>query len=213
LLANLQVPHHQTAVAADPDWYKPLHEPSRPWDISFFGLLYDNRLATLQSILEALPAGVRPKGRFVGPCRSRLHHFRAAQRIGHYPLAAQQLKHGAHWTHEQINELNNQSKICLNIFHPQSVDSLNMRTFEACCSGAFLLCQSNVALGRYFVLGKEVEPYETPQEAADKIAFYLRNNDLARTIAAAGRERVLRDHTMKARTKQILLTLKDDSLL
>jgi len=117
------------------------------WDVSFLGRLYENRLALLESILSELPRDLRLKGRIVGSYRSRIHPIRTVRSVrGRFPLTAQHLHHGQNVAHRYINTLNNESKVCLNLFHEQSTDSLNMRTFETCASGAFLLCQSNPAL-------------------------------------------------------------------
>ena len=210
ILDALPIPHHQVALAVDPDWYHPIDGSRRRWDVSFVGALYENRLSTLESILTAVPAGTTPTGRFVGAFRSHVHPLRTARMLRRYPLTARKLKHGRNLKHEQINRLYNQSQICLNIFHPQSVESVNPRTFETCGSGAFLLCQSNAALGRYFSIGREVEAFNTPEEAGDKIAYYLRNDTSTRRIAAAGRERVLKEHTIKFRVAQMLAMMRSD---
>ncbi len=209
-LAPLDVPCHHVAMAADPYWYRPLDNIKARWDVSLVGALYDNRLALLESILRELPSDLPLQGHFVGSFRSYVRPLRAARHLSPYPLLARHLHHGSNWTHDQINRLNNETRICMNILHPQSVDSLNPRTFETLCSGAFLLCQSNEALARCFEVGKEVESFATPVEAAEKISFYLRNPSAAKTIAEAGRRRVMRDHTMGVRVGQILNLLEQD---
>jgi spore maturation protein CgeB len=212
LLSQLKVPYHQVALAADPDCYYPMNECRKDLDVSFVGRLYDNRLAMLDSIMTIIPHSICIKANFVGSYRSRLHPSRTSALLGRYPMTSRYLIHTYNWNHDEINLLNNRSSVCLNVFHPQSKDSLNMRTFETCCSGSFLLCESNHALNRCFAVGQEMEVFESPQEAAEKILYYLRNNTIATRIALAGRERVLKDHTVKARTAQILATLEGDGL-
>jgi len=212
-LSLLNVPHFQVALAADPDLYYPTEIEGYQWDVSFVGQLYDNRLDTLESVLAELPSDSNIKMHFVGSYRSFWHPRRARRRVKRYSLTSPHLKHGSYWSHAQINTLNNFSRICLNILHPQSKDSLNMRAFETCCSGAFLLCQDNEALGDSFVIGREVEAFRTPQEAAAKITYYLQHDGAARKIALAGRERVLSEHTMKTRTQQMLAILENEGLL
>ena len=209
-LEALEVPCHHVAMAADPYWYRPLGGVQTRWDVSFIGQLYDNRLSLLESILGQLPPGLPLQGRFVGSFRSYAHPLRASRRLSSYPVLTRHLHHGSNWTHDQINRLNNETRICMNILHPQSADSLNPRTFETCCSGAFLLCQSNTALAQCFKVGKEVESFASPAEAAEKISFYLRNPSAAKPIAEAGRQRVMRDHTMGVRVGQILSLLEED---
>ncbi len=63
-------------------------------------------------------------------------------------------------------------------------------------------------MGRYLDLGREVEVFETAEEAADKAFYYLNHDAAARRIAAAGRRRVLAEHTYKTRVGQIIQGLK-----
>jgi spore maturation protein CgeB len=212
-VADLRVPCHHVPLATDLGWYHPIDGAERIWDVSFFGAFHDNRLTELESILTELPLGSSLEMRFAGPWRSRAHPIRSRRRIGRYPLTAQYLSHVQNWTHNQINLLNNQTSICLNVLHQQSVDSLNMRAFETCGSGAFLLCQSNAALSRSFAPGREVEAFDSPQDAAEKILFYLQHEDAARKIAAAGRDRVMTDHTFQVRTQEILSMIRADGEL
>ena len=212
-LARLSVPYHHVAVAADPHWYYPIAGQARTWDISFVGAPYANRLSMFESILSTLPRDMGIRARFVGPYISHLHPVNVVKLRRKYPLTAAHLKHGENLPHESINMIYNRSRICLNMFHEQSLDSLNPRAFETCCSGSFLLSEFNRAISRSFSVGDEMETFHDAKEAADKIVYYLQHETLSNRIAAAGRSRVMREHTIKVRMREILATLAADGLL
>jgi hypothetical protein len=79
-----------------------------------------------------------------------------------------------------------------------------LRDFEAPLSGAFYLVQNFVDLPLFYRLGVEVESWSTLDELTAKVRHYLdRPEDRAR-IAAAGRERALRDHTWDVRLGDLM---------
>lgn len=213
ILSSLCVPHQLVPLAVDPDLYFPISSSTPLWDLSFVGALYANRLSMLDSIFSVLQSNGGVRARVVGDYRYELHPFLTRRLLRLHPSVAPFLEHAVGWPHERINSLYNQSRICLNVFHPQSVESVNPRFFELGGSGAFQLCQANVAVGKYLDVGREVEVFETAEEAADKASFYLRNDTAARRIGDAGRRRVLSDHTYKIRIGQIVQALRRNGIL
>lgn len=84
----------------------------------------------------------------------------------------------------------------------------NMRLFEATGCGALLLTDYRDNLDELFEIGKEVVAYRSPEEAVMLAHYYQHHPTEANSIALAGRERTLRDHTYKKRmlqTSEILL--------
>lgn len=79
----------------------------------------------------------------------------------------------------------------------------NMRLFEATGTGALLLTDEAEGLGRLFDLGREAVTYADADDLAEKIAYYLEHEDERARIAAAGRERTLRDHTWDVRMREL----------
>lgn len=91
-----------------------------------------------------------------------------------------------------------ESRICLNI-RRRITDGANMRTFEIPACGGFQLALFSDELAGFFEPEREVACFRTIEEAHDKAAFYLVHESARQAIAAAGRERFYRDHTLKSR--------------
>lgn len=77
----------------------------------------------------------------------------------------------------------------------------NSRMYEATGMGALLVTEMRENLSEMFEPGKEVVTYESPEEALEKIDYYLKHESERKKIAAAGHERTLKEHTYKNRMK------------
>lgn len=84
----------------------------------------------------------------------------------------------------------------------------NMRLYEATGVGTLLLTDKKDNLGELFEVGKEVLAYESPEEAAALIAYYLNNPAEADAIAQAGQARTLSEHSYATRMGELLPILK-----
>ena len=78
----------------------------------------------------------------------------------------------------------------------------NMRLFEATGCGAMLVTDYKDNLNELFEIGKEVVAYRSSEECAALVKYYLAHPEEAETIARAGQQRTLRDHTYEMRMKQ-----------
>lgn len=88
------------------------------------------------------------------------------------------------------------ARICLN----NHIDILggrgqNMRVFEATGSGACLLTEEDPNLTSLFEAGKEVATFRSDAELLEKIDWYLDHPSERDTLAAAGHQRCLADHS------------------
>lgn len=83
------------------------------------------------------------------------------------------------------------------------VMQLKARTFEVPGCGGFLLTQDAPQLDQYFVLGREIGTFQETEDLVDAVRFYLDDEDLRARIAAAGYDRVRRDHTYERRFSDI----------
>jgi len=81
--------------------------------------------------------------------------------------------------------------------------SNNMRLFESTGVGAMLVTDWKVNLHELFEPGKEVAAYRTPEECAELVAYYCAHDEERRTIARAGQQRTLRDHTYHQRMQEL----------
>jgi hypothetical protein len=93
------------------------------------------------------------------------------------------------------------SAIALNFHHPQFRRGTSLRTFALCCSGAFQLADWRDGLDRWLTPGVELETFRTPAELRTLAERYLADATGRRRIAAAGRARVLAEHTYQHRLR------------
>jgi spore maturation protein CgeB len=82
---------------------------------------------------------------------------------------------------------------------PAAVRQLKGRTFEIPGAGGFLLTEHVEELEEYYSLGREVVSFQSAEELIDCARFYLAHDAARRTVARAGYERTLRDHTYERR--------------
>jgi spore maturation protein CgeB len=100
------------------------------------------------------------------------------------------------------------AKIILNITRSNfygAETGINLRIFETVAAGCFLLTDYCEEIGEEFVLGEEIETFRCRGELADKVNYYLKNDDKRIAIARRGHERFLRDHTWRARLGRAFL--------
>lgn len=77
------------------------------------------------------------------------------------------------------------------------------RNFEIPACGSFCLTEYADGLTKYYEIGKEIECFSRPQEAVEKIRYYLAHDQEREEIARAGYECTLRDHTYEKRFQEI----------
>ena len=110
-----------------------------------------------------------------------------------------------------VPELFRRSRILLGIgtiFHCDHLFALKLRDFDCPMSGSFYLTSANPDLARVYEIGKEVDVYSTPEECAAKCSFYLKHPVERETIARAGCQRALLDHTWSSRFTDLFAFLR-----
>lgn len=160
--------------ASDPNLFKPMPEEEKLWDVSFVGSRY----------------GIR--GQIVHVLR------RAGIQVAAY---------GSGWengriTTEDVPRLFAQSKIILGVSaigHCQDFVGLKLRDFDAPMSGSCYVTQHNDDLHELYEVGREIVTYRDIDECVEKVRYLLGHESARETIAKAGRERALRDHTWDKR--------------
>lgn len=101
----------------------------------------------------------------------------------------------------------NSFDINLCFLNKQNHDTLNTRCLAIPACRAFMLAERTNDLKELFEEGKEAEFFETPQELFDKIIFYLKHENLRKSIAQAGRERCEKSGYSNYERLQGLLTI------
>lgn len=119
--------------------------------------------------------------------------------------------------HDEMVSLFNQSRINLNLSNSASwdarylcsspramidrarsrkiVEQLKARHFEINGCGGFQLSYYVAGLEKLYLIGDEIAIYGTPEDMVEKVRFYLKNGDIRESIASAGYQRTLSDHT------------------
>jgi spore maturation protein CgeB len=99
----------------------------------------------------------------------------------------------------------NQSKISLNLSSASEKGKIQIkgRDFEAPGCGSLLLTKDTAEIAEYFIPGEEIITYQDAYDAAEKVRYYLGNEEERARIAKKGYERVIKEHTMENRLFQI----------
>lgn len=88
---------------------------------------------------------------------------------------------------KQLNRLYNESAIVLNTSSwDPSLSGLPQRVVDIPAAGAFLLTDESDELQDLFDVGREVDTFSTPENLAEKCAYYLTHDKARQTMADAG---------------------------
>ncbi|MCH8156587.1 MAG: glycosyltransferase, partial [Nitrospinae bacterium] len=106
---------------------------------------------------------------------------------------------------DEMAELYSASKI---VFNNAVKNDLNMRVFEALCSGSLLMTDraEGSGLELFFEGGKHLVFYEDGK-LVETIRYYLDRPELMREIAEVGRAEVIKNHTYDHRAQSLIETL------
>jgi spore maturation protein CgeB len=96
------------------------------------------------------------------------------------------------------------SKVVLNTHIDVSpISASNMRLYEGTGVGTCLLTDWKANLSKLFEPDVEVVTYRSSEECAEKVEYLLAHDSERRSIAIAGQQRTLRDHTFAQRAEQL----------
>ncbi len=84
------------------------------------------------------------------------------------------------------------------------INSPNIRLFEIVLCGGFPLVEYRKDLDEMFKIGKELICFYNTKDLIDKVNHYLSKPAERREITARCRDRILREHTVKIRMKQMI---------
>ncbi len=82
--------------------------------------------------------------------------------------------------------------------------SMSERIYMAVGCGAFYMCRHVDGIEDVLEPGKEIVTFKTEDEMVDMISYYLKHDELRRSIARAGQKRVLKEHTYEVRFRQMM---------
>jgi len=81
--------------------------------------------------------------------------------------------------------------------------SMSARAFIAMGLGAFYFTFPTDGIEEMFVPGTELVTFDSPDDMIDKIRYYLDHDDEREAVAAAGKKRVLAEHTYQHRFRRM----------
>ena len=104
---------------------------------------------------------------------------------------------------KDLSEIFVSSKINIDLINPNK-KNINYRFFEILASCGFLMSYYNEKSLYNFEEGKDYEVFDDEIDLVDKINFYLKNANIAQSIAYNGRKHVASNHSFYDRLKKIL---------
>ena len=192
---------HYLPCAADPAVHRPLAltndekgELGAP--VSFVGAGYRNRRLAFRSLLDV---GLRIWGSDWG---------------GAGALEPAIQRDGARIATDDAVRIFNATAVNLNLHSSTFVDGVeprgdfvNPRTFEIAAAGAFQLVDRRSLLPSLFVPDAEVATFTNTDDLRDLVDYWVERPEERAAIAAAGRRRVLAEHTYRHRMATLLDTI------
>jgi spore maturation protein CgeB len=115
-------------------------------------------------------------------------------------------ENGSRVSQADLIKIYNQSKISLDMSfasRDSKILSTKGRDFEVPGCGSLLLTKDTKEIAEYFVPGEEIITYHDANDAAEKIEYYLKNEDEREKIAKRGYERFMKEHTYEKRFLEI----------
>jgi len=85
----------------------------------------------------------------------------------------------------------------------KNIEQLKARIFEVNGCGSFQLSYYVEGLECYYDINRQVGVYTDPDDLVEKVQFYLAHTELRESIAAAGFERTLGEHTFAKRFQKV----------
>ena len=171
-------------LAADPELFRPVRVTRQP-EVLFVA----SRTAFRETVVRGLAAPARIVGTDWSDLAQEGFHRVRNRKIGRARLVRLYQRHVA-----VLNARNE-----ANVEH-----GLNQRSFEPPACGAVVLNDDLVDLPRCFEPGREILVYRNADELNALIARLRREPEFASRVAAAGRRRVLAEHTYAHRITTIL---------
>jgi len=182
----------------DPLYWKPLHATKKE-NVVFVGNVYKERAPRLKSILKAI-GKITTINLYGNGYKSIIKADKRNTCKIFNPID---------W--RDVCYIYNKHKIVLNLH--RSYNGINFRVIEALGSGSFLLTDYARGLEHIIEPKKDCIVFYDIDEIPEIVSFYLNEEDERDKISEAGYRRVLGEHTVQQRVKQIISYFKKLSLL
>lgn len=181
-------------LAFDEKEYFPI-KSQKEIDLSFVGYLYDFRREIIDSIHSSIKnLNIKVYGKYYVPLYRPIHHLMRKDRM---------IYTNKEISHRDVNSLYNNSKVCLNVLHPQNLYGVNQRFFEIIGSGGIQLVNDNEYIRDNFK-NSEVLCFKTISEAIQSVEEILKDNSIFDINRKNAYETAINNHTFTHRIKNIL---------
>ena len=189
-------------LAYDPSKYHPINSSRCCYvDVAFVGTLHSpGRSGLLRYIARELPdleVGVWSDSRnWYSPLK--LNDILFASFRGNLHLKRKTLEHA------MVNQIYNNSRICLNITHPQSREGVNPRTFEVLGSQGLLVTDKKLDSLEDFICGRDYVFYGSRSELIGELSRFVRDDEGRFRIRRSGHSIAEKRHTYTHRALTIM---------
>ncbi|MBO4900784.1 MAG: glycosyltransferase [Lachnospiraceae bacterium] len=112
--------------------------------------------------------------------------------------------HGGISTLTEMPQVISSSRININTTMRPIRSGLPQRIWDVLGCGGFLLTNAQAEIPEYLVPGTHLEVFESPEEACEKVRYYLTHEDERLAIARAGYEEAVLGHTIAVRVKDMI---------
>lgn len=112
--------------------------------------------------------------------------------------------HGFASSHEQMPFIFRQSKINLNITVRGIRSGIPLRVWDVLGCGGFLLTNYQPEIPEYFVIGEDLDIYQSKEDLLEKTEYYLTHEEERKEIAYNGYQKVSANHTYLHRIMTML---------
>ena len=200
-------PYHTIPLAADKTLLRPMPDPRFAADISYVGSALPEKREYFSRYV--FPLGREYRLRIYGQDWNAWDKALGwVQRGGQYfnirPLARIRKPKLALEDEARIYAT---SAVSINVheeYQRRFGGDCNERTFKIPLCGGFEVVDSVACIRKYFDCGRELALADTPREWVDMVRHYAAHPVEREPIAAAGRERVLHEHTYHNRAQQMI---------
>lgn len=97
-----------------------------------------------------------------------------------------------------------QTKININVFHVQCINSTNPRIYDVLAAGGFLLTEYRQAVEEEFEEDKHLVFFRSPEELREKVDYYLSHDQEREEIARTGQRYALEHASYQQRIRKML---------
>lgn len=192
-------------MAFDPNHYHRKNDRKKSTDICFIGAVDSH--PERQKLIRLIAARFRDRSIDVWTDSIHLYSHRRLNDLFFVGLRRNIRIHRKTIDHDQINDIYNRSRICLNIHHVQSRRAVNPRTFEVLGSGGLLATDRKLDDIEGFEEGEGYIYYSDDTDLIDKLRTAFEDEFRMEFVADIGHSKE-RTHTFELRARTILNDLR-----